>query len=434
MMIRSPKDIRDAARQLDFKIPLEEGNPCYVDTEKGRGGVFYNQLYKKMGFDISTLPNVSLPESGHTLFCGHVGCGKSTVLRRQKTELNKRGLFYVVFIDVLETLDINSLQYPDLLMALANNLLQQLNEDKIKIDSGSMKKLQSWFNEKIVTSEKIKSFTSEMKTGIKAEAGIPLLTRFFGITTNSLRRSTTDKEELRQVIKHHFSEFAEAFHELIAAVESEIVKRNLGQKVLFIVDGTDKLSKDDSRRFFIEDANQVKSVKANFLISTPIHLFYSENQVRQGFDNFMLPMIKIADKDGAKNKDGYEIMRKMVLLRADISLFDNPGTFENPGTIDRIIEYSGGSPRELIRILKSAYTYAADKFTEESIVNGIDSLAMDYKRMLFPKGPRYYKLLHNMDIGKDAGEDSDIIEDLLFNLLMFEYTDDNFDLFWRTNP
>ncbi|MBF0487773.1 MAG: hypothetical protein HQK98_06390 [Nitrospirae bacterium] len=433
MMKRSPKDIREAAKQLDFKIPLEEGNPCYVDTEKGRGGVFYNQLYKKMGFDISTFPNVSLPERGHTLFCGHVGCGKSTVLRRLKIELNKRGLFYVVFIDVLEVLDINNLQYPDLLMALANNLLQQLKDDEIEVDSGSMKKLQSWFKEKIITNEKVKSFAMEMKTVLNAVAGISSLTKIFGKIVNSFKIGTTDKEELRQVIVNHFSEFADAFHELIAAVESEVGKKNLGLKILFIVDGTDKMSKDDSRRFFIEDSNQLKSVKANFLYGAPIHLFYSDVQVRQSFDHFMLPMIKIADRDEAKNRDGYEIMRKIVLLRADISLFDNPGTFEIPGTIDKIIEYSGGSPRELIRILKNAYSYATDKFTEEAVMKGINSIAMDYERMLLPKGPRYYELLHNIDNGRGVGEHSDIIEDLLFNLAMFEYND-NVGLFWRANP
>lgn len=148
-----PKNIAEAARQLDFSEPLESGDPRYVYTEKGRGVLNYNQLYKKMGFDISTYPDVLLPESGHTLFCGHIGCGKSTELRRLKIDSYINELFYVVFIDVAMELDTNNLQYPDLLMSLANKLLEKLENDKIRIDSSHLTKLQWWFSEKIIKNE-----------------------------------------------------------------------------------------------------------------------------------------------------------------------------------------------------------------------------------------------------------------------------------------
>jgi hypothetical protein len=429
-MYTPPKKIAEAARQLDFSEPLEFNDPRYVDTEKGRGVVNYNQLFKKMGFDINSTPDVSLPESGHTLFCGHIGCGKSTELRKLGERLNRSGLFYVVFVDVALELDTNNLQYPDLLMSLANRLLENLKKDDIDINPVFLTKLQSWFNEKIVQSETTKSFATELKTGIEVKAEIPFLAKLFGKVTNSLKMGTTYKEALRLVIKNHVTEFADAFHLLINAVESETKKKGLAEKVLFIVDGTDKLSGKDSVSFFIEDANQLKSIKAHFLYGAPIHLIYSANQVQQRFKYFILPMIKINAKDGTKIRDGYEVMREIVLRRADVSLFENPGTFETPGTIDKIIEYSGGSPRELMRVLKNAYLFAEDKFTEAAVSEGINRLASEYKRMFAFKDASYFRILAAIDNGIDVDRGSEKVEFLLFNLALFEYD----DFFLRSHP
>ncbi len=432
-MYTPPKKIAEAARQLDFSQPLEFNDPRYVDTEKGRGVVNYNQLFKKMGFELtdsSDISNVSLPESGHTLFCGHIGCGKSTELRKLGEKFSRSGLFYVVFVDVALELDTNNLQYPDLLVALAGRLCENLKNDDIEINSVFLTNLQSWFDQKIATSETTKSFAVELKAGLKATMGIPLLAEIFGKLTNSLKMGTTYKEELRRVIKNHVTEFANSFHQLITAVERETKNKGLADKVLFIVDGTDKLSGKDSESFFIEDANQLKAIRANFLYGAPIHLIYSNNQVQQRFEYFILPMIKITDRDGTKLRDGYEVMREIVLRRADRSLFERPGTFENPGTIDKIIEYSGGSPRELMRILKNAYLFAEDKFTEEALNNGIDSLATEYKRMFAFKDSTYFRILADIDNGIAVDMGSEKVEFLLFNLALFEYN----NYFWKSHP
>lgn len=426
-----PKDIVEAARQLDYSLPLECDDPRYVDTEKGRGDINYNQLFKSMGFDFSTSGLPALPDSSHTLFCGHIGCGKSTELRKLGEKLSSCGLFYVVFIDIARELDANNLQYPDLLMSVTNRLLEQLKKDNINIQSVFMSNLILWFDERIRVNEAINGFAPELNSSVELDTGINSLTNVFNRLANSFRMNSTYKEGLRQLIKNNFTEFADAFHLFLTSVENETKKMNKGQRVLFIVDGTDKLSRADSVRFFIEDSNQLKSIKSHFLLCAPIHLFYSENQVQQRFNYFILPMIKIATNYGKKIRAGYEVMREIVLRRVDMSLFEDPGTFEHPGVIDMIIEFSGGSPRELMRILGYAYLHATDRFTKDTVIKAINNLATDYKRMLAPKGQKYYRLLFNIDNGIDiVDEDCGAIEYLLFNLALFEYD----GLFWRSNP
>lgn len=80
--------------------------------------------------------------------------------------------------------------------------------------------------------------------------------------------------------------------------------------------------------------------------------------------------------------------------------------------------------------LDNAYSHAGDKFTEESIMKGIDNLRSEYKRILAFKDPIHYKILVDIDNDIYDGKDSEKVDFLLFNLLLFEYN----DFFWKSHP
>ena len=64
------------------------------------------------------------------------------------------------------------------------------------------------------------------------------------------------------------------------------------------------------------------------------------------FRHSILPMIKLETPDGARKVEpGYAALRELLLKRADTSLFDSTET------IDYLIQYSGGNPRELLKLL-----------------------------------------------------------------------------------
>jgi energy-coupling factor transporter ATP-binding protein EcfA2 len=130
-------------------------------------------------------------EKNYIIFCGHRGCGKSTELRILSSKLNKKDLFFVVFIDATIDLDTNNLQYSDLLMALAKKLFEELEKASVEINSVFLSNLESWFNEKIESNEKTRDFATEVKAGIKVEGGVPFLAKLYGGITNSFKTNST---------------------------------------------------------------------------------------------------------------------------------------------------------------------------------------------------------------------------------------------------
>lgn len=414
MPYKPPTDIWEVDKLLQYDTPLSENDPKYVDTEEGRGDVHFGRVYKSLSVDPLTDTLKSTPERNYILFCGHRGCGKTTELKRLSARLNKGDLFFSVFLDATVELDPNNLQYADVIMALANELFKLLEEVSIEIDKVFLSNLESWFLERVEKHGKTKDFALEVKAGIKAKSGVPFFAELFGSITNSFKINSTYKEELRKVIKNSFSQFADIFNNLINAAEAEIKKNNKGRKILFIIDGTDRLSDEDSQRFFIHDSYQLQMIKSNFIYCAPISLLYGGTQVQNTFFPFTLPMIKIIDPaDDSRFEKGYEVLRDMVYRRADKGLFDSEDT------VDFFIEHSGGCPRELLKLLHYAFLRTEKNgFDRESAENAVLDLASDYKRILDSED---YKILKEIDDSTSHDSNSERVRYLLYNLALLEY-------------
>jgi hypothetical protein len=423
MNYEPPKTIWKVDNILKFNEPLNEVDLRYVSTEKGRGESYLKRFYKELKIDPTDYTLLEEPENTYTIFCGHRGCGKSTELKRFSSTLNQKDLFFVVFLDAVTDLDTNNLQYADVLMGLAEKLFKRLGDEGIEINQVFLKNLENWFFEKTATNAKTKEFALEVKAGLKAKYGIPFFAEIFANITNAFKINTSYKEELRSVIKDSFSLFAGYFNQLIETAEIEIKAKGKGKKILFIVDGTDRLNSEDSLRFFIEDCNQLQLIKSNFIYCAPIHLLSKDNQVRQFFNVFTLPMIKIINKDNVTPfNDGIDVLKDMIYKRADISLFDSEQT------VEYLVKHSGGCPRELLKLLHFTFLNTETEiFDMESAKLAVLDLATDYRRFLTSED---YKLLYDSDTLSDIDVSSPRINFLLINLALLEYN----KLFRRSHP
>ena len=71
-------------------------------------------------------------------------------------------------------------------------------------------------------------------------------------------------------------------------------------------------------------------------------------------------------------------MRELLLRRADRNLF------ASDAEIDRLVGFSGGHPRELLRLLKLCCELADDNIDERVVERSIAQLASDYRDFLKP--------------------------------------------------
>ncbi len=415
-----PTDIWEVNTLLNFEEPLPPEDPLYVETAPSRGDFSFDSLLRWLGIKPSVHKLISAPKRGYAAFCGHRGCGKSTELLRLANELNGAQRFFVVHVDATKSLDINNLEYPDALMAIGKALLERVSEKELKIPSVYLQNLETWFQERVENVVKQRDFEQKIEAGIQAKTGIPLLADLFAKITNSFKVSATYKTELRTTIRNNWSEFANAFNQLLEAVNLAINEAGLGKSLLFILDGPDRLTGEDSKRFFIEDAHQLQAIDGLFIYCCPIHLLQDGNQVQQVFKVFHLPMIKVREKDGEINVLGRNTLRDMALRRADISLFDKPET------LDRAVDFSGGNPRELFRLLQLAFSYAErDIFDDQAIGKAMKEVSTSFKRFLHPED---YRILWSVDKKIERDWDAERENFLLYNLALLEYNS-----FWRAS-
>lgn len=416
---QAPKDIWAVNGALQPNEPLNgDKDPRWVDTYSARGEASLKQIGQLLGVDPGERRLLEPPARGYYLFCGHRGSGKSTELRNLRNRFHDAGLFHVVFADAAVELDVHNLRYQDILLHLAAKLAEQLGAADCGIDPLHLEPLYEWFSERVEKHEKTKQFAQEAKGGMDGKASIPFLAKVFGSISVAFKTNASYKEELRLVLKNYFTDFADAFNKLVTRSEEV-----LDQRLLFVVDGTDRLRGDDADAFFRTDVHQLQQVRGLFIYCAPIHLAY-EGRAAQDFDSVLqLPMVKVENEDGLPNEGGLSVMRQMLELRADSKLFD-------AGVADRLARASGGHPRELLHLLRYAFLHAEnERFGSASAERAVTSMASDYRRFLNSED---YRILASIDAGREVRgeEDSRRLNNLLYNVALLEYN----NFYRRSHP
>ena len=309
-----PSDIWEVNQSLQLDEHLDgDRDPRWVDTERARGEYSLARLCRALGVD-RTRRRLTAPAHGYYLFCGHRGSGKSTELRRIAHELHGRDFYYVVFADAAQELDVNNLRYQDVLLHLASRLMQQLVDDGIHVDEVHLGRLQEWFTERVAKTTNTRDFAVEAKAGVGGSVGLPFLANLFGQISTAFKTNSTYKEELRITLRNHFSDFADGFNHLITVTQDTLPGTGRGVRILFVIDGTDRLGGDDAHAFFEADVNQLQQVRALFMYCAPVHLAYEGSNVGQNFsDSFRLPMIKLRNSDGSHHEEGRNAMEKCCI-------------------------------------------------------------------------------------------------------------------------
>lgn len=419
MGYQPPNDILDVLKDIEYEKGLELGDPRFVDTREARGSQkTLNRLARKFGLELSD-GRFSPAMQRHVLFFGHTGSGKTTELRHYAKYLGGPERYLVVEVDITVELDRHNAQYEDILMAMARALLTRLDRDDITLGDNALGELENWFNERVLMSEHAEEFAGEIRSGAKVKAGIPYLIDLFSKFTVAFKTNATYKDAIRRVIRNTFAEFAVAFNKLLRQAESALDSAGIAKRVLFVIDGTDKLRVEDRINLFVRDAEQILAIDAHVIYGAPLSLKYEGNLTNKLDADVVLPMIKLYERDGGRCDPGWSAMRNILLLRADRALF------ASDADIDQIIEYSGGHPREMLRLLKLCCEFTESSRIDAATVDlAIKQHASEYRRFLEPED---YVLLRKIDQDAVHGGNNERTRKLLYHLALLEYNDGS----WR---
>ena len=205
--------------------------------------------------------------------------------------------------------------------------------------------------------------------------------------------------------------------------EKKLAEHGIAKRILFLVDGTDRLRSADRKAFFVSDVEQLLAIESHVLYTAPLSLKY-EGSLNNKLDaNLVLPMIKLYNPDGVKQELGWVAMRAILLARADEQLF------ATSAEMDAIIEASGGHPREMLRILKNCCEVMDGERIDASVVAEAKKiLAADYRRFLTPED---FQILVKVDQQPSHHGNNEATRRLLYNLALLEYNDGSWQ---RSHP
>lgn len=421
-MEAAPSTLMSVNNAIDFKDALGVDDPRYVETVNARAERFQRHFFRTLGYD-SVSDNFEPPVAGaskHVLFFGHVGCGKSTELARLSRALHASHLYWVVNVDLLALLDPHNINYSDVWLAVAQQLVQRLADDAIPVAPQILRRLENWFNQQVLTNVQIKDFSAELSAGAEIGGGIPSLLKLFGKFTSAIKTGSTYRDEIRTVVRNSYGEFIGALNQLFVAAISAIQDAGRGQQILIVIDGPDRFRGDDWRKFFVDDSNQLTQASCVVVYTAPMALKSSGARL-DAFESLALPMVKLAEFDtGARRVEAFDAMRQVIFKRAHYSLF------ADIDTVDALIEYSGGHMRDALRLLSYSCVEAdATPLQRTDIDAAAKRLAGDYRSWI-PQGDAYTVLAQVAAQPDNAGS-SEIITKLVEGGALLEYNNGS----WR---
>jgi hypothetical protein len=415
-LVANVDPITRLVQQCDPNEALLPADPRFVDFSAARGThvleIIERQL-RRAG---------SKPE--RLLFAGHLGIGKSSLLKRLQAQLegeeHASGKFVVVWVDTTKQLDPNDLDFPDLLVLLAAETQRRLKAAEVPGFTEPSVRLKSlWESCKGVLGSKVR--LSE------AEIDVP-----FGSLTLEIRNQPSARSALREAIENLATELTSAFNQLLQDA-NEAVRRQGGAGLVLIVDGLEKMSRRETPdgvnthdRLFINRSTQLASIETNIIYTVPISLYYSPQctVLEQAFGEFNapVPMIKVRPgrtEEVSQKSIGMQCLWEMLSLRCKASDVEFTDVFPDDTVWPYLCEMSGGHPRHLLMLLRAA----ANQLDELPITKkAAEQAVRTYANSLLREIPdEFWDQLRNFDTPQEDILRDDVHQKMLYFLHVFEY-------------
>ena len=421
----------DNAVRMD--VPITPDHEFYTDFSDVRGDFEDRMIYKNLNVHPKKFVfNIENNQGNKVVLflAGMRGSGKTSELAKIAKKLHNKDCFFCVTCNLDEGLDLNDMEYMDILIFQLERLFEQVSKIDLSLDDDIISSLYAWFGERV--KEVNKSIKKEGGFEVEIKAETPSLFSFLGITAKlkaNLSGSKENADKIRTVFKNNFTEFAYKFNEFIEHVNMILRKKGIAQELLFIVDGLEKTATLDIRKKVVDEiADRIRKVKVNTIFTLPIELMPQRNRLQGFSEPISFPFVKILEKNGTVVEEAIRRFQDFVYRRIDASLFDSPET------VRKAILYGGGSPRELLRVLEYANMYADEddnKIYLKDLDKGIKKLAAQTAQYVTSKD------LDKLKILKKANEEGREIpfdegwQDLLEKLIILEYNDGSYK---RVNP
>ena len=333
-----------------LKFNNREDRQYYIDFASVRGANIIRTLERTI------VLNKSLGNSTCQLFTGHIGCGKSTELRRLQANLEQQN-FHVVYFESTEDLDMADVDVTDILLAITRQVSESLSKVGIRLKPNYFVKL-------------FREIVDVLKTPIEVKEIEFSLPMELAKVTAQTKNSPDSRSRLRQYLEPRTKQIIDGINEEVLGKASTKLQE-LGKAGLVVI--VDNLDRVDNRLksgnttqpeyLFIDRGEQLRKLNCHVIYTIPLVLKFSNNtqvltnRFGGGLEPEALPMIPVCDRYGNKHEQGIALLQQMVLARAFPTIEPSQRLnfitkiFETENTLERLCFISGGHVRTLLGML-----------------------------------------------------------------------------------
>lgn len=404
---------------------LSPGDPRNVDFDalyRRADAVRGLQWARRMARQIELAGSVPVCK----LFTGLRGSGKSTELRRLMSMLaaDPNPHLLPVLIDALEMLDVSAaVDVPDVLATIVfgteRALLQA--EGRYPDDAtghGSGRRLIDWFG--------------RMDNGLEgANAGAGDLGQFL----LGMKAQDTLRQRVRRLVGAHMSAFLREVRQELTLMNQRA--KDLGFAGLVVIyDSLERLQGINSNwTEVLQSAERMFAGGAPYL-QLPVHVLYTVPPavaLRLNVEVHYLPMIKLHDREGARFAAGYAAAREMIVQRVPEPVLDEIlGSARREARLERLIQWSGGFPREIVRLLQALLEVEEDLTTDREFERVLSRAGDVYRRLVLASGALALlaRVVREKDLRLENEADHEAADRLLAAGVVLRYFNDStwFDL------
>jgi hypothetical protein len=312
----------------------------------------------------------------HLLVTGLPGSGKSTELRRlaRRLEDPERANLLPVIIAAEDVFDLaSSIDVPDILFAILDGVERRLLMLESKQPGDAM-------NEGVF--QRIWNVLTRTDVELnKAEFAVPEVGRL----VVELKARPSLRARVRSAVGNQLARIVDEVSEELDVMTGRATR--LGSAGLVVIfDSLEKLRGISSNwSDVLDSAERIFSGGAPHL-RLPIHVLYTIPTAlvtRRRFEHVrFMPMIKLRERDGREFPAGVDAAYEIVTHRVPIEVLREILGDQLDPRVRSLIEWSGGYPREIVRLMQSMIAIEPWPLTDSDFARVLNEVGDQYRKLV----------------------------------------------------
>ena len=320
------------------------------------------------------------------LFCGHMGCGKSTELNKFLSE--HQDDFFPVKFSVHKEMSPVNIRAEDLLLVMAGRAITAARDAGLTVDEGLLRPIEDYFN----TEELRRTSTFEAAVGagagVNTKAGVlGRLVGLFARVSGEVKFNSHGERTAITYLRRRPADLLTQVNDLFKAIRGTLENRRL----LIIVEDLDKLGIAEAQNLFVNNHPLLTGVICNVVYTIPIFLFYSPEASAfiPQFDGVVNQRMIQTMTPPDEPTEGCQAVKDIVHARLDTDMVSEEA-------LDLLVRNTAGVLRHVFEVLSYAASAvdASIPLSEEDIQYGFDQLTHSLQAQInlpikpLPNGPQ----------------------------------------------